>query len=70
MFKAFLLLFSYVKSVSGFGKCLPDLYLVGMQISKTGNNFHGRKLLCTRPFYPQPLHTFSPTWKDSHFRRN
>lgn len=37
------MLFSYEKSNLGFGKHLPDL--VGLQISKIGNNFHGGKLL-------------------------
>lgn len=39
----FVLLFSYEKSILDFGKSLPDV--VGMQIRKIGNNFHGRKLL-------------------------
>lgn len=43
MFKAFVLLFNYKKSISDFGEHLPDL--VGIQICRIGNNFHGRKLL-------------------------
>lgn len=39
----FCIVTSYEKLIPGFGKRLPDL--VGMQISKIGNNFHGRKLL-------------------------
>lgn len=39
----FCIVTSYEKLIPDFGKRLPDL--VGMQISKIGNNFHGRKLL-------------------------